>query len=178
MDVMLLTPERWVVRNSVGSGTVIQESERQYFNNGMLKTTISPDGATTSYAYDLLDRPTSITDPDGRKSRTVYNAAGEVKNTRIEKGSFSLITGRFQYNLNGVNTSVQDASFNRTEFIYDGQDRLIETHYSSLTTANTSNPNDKEVYKYNPNGSLTKKTTRAGQEILRKRNVRPVQISA
>ena len=150
-----------------GTGTVLQEFENAYFTNGLLKTETSPDGAETRYEYDLLDRLFRTTDPDGRKYRTFYDAAGQVTRTRvIMSGAPGQIIGRYEYDLNGNNTAIRDAGENRTEFLYDGLDRLIETHYPDLGAANTANPNDKEVFGYNANGSLNRYTTRAGQTIV------------
>ncbi|MCG8506346.1 MAG: hypothetical protein MI755_17210 [Sphingomonadales bacterium] len=71
----------------------------------------------------------------------------------------------YTYSDNGQQTSVTDANGNRTDWFYDGHDRLEKTQFPSPTTAGQSNTSDYESFTYDKNGNVLTKRTRAGDTI-------------
>ncbi len=152
--------------NSGGTGTELQSWQNTYYTNGLLKEEIAPDGARTRYDYDRLDRLVSVTDPDGRAFLTIYDAAGRVDRTRTRQDGVQKTTAYYEYDRNGNTTAIRDTRSSRTEFRYDGLDRLIATLYPKPYAINTANPDDKDQYRYNTTGSMNQHITRAGQTLV------------
>mgnify|MGYP001205219924 CR=1 FL=1 len=67
---------------------------------------------------------------------------------------------------NGQPTSVRDANNNRSEYVYDGFDRLSRLTFPSATLgANAVNAADFESYSYDANGNRTGLRLRSGESI-------------
>ena len=70
------------------------------------------------------------------------------------------------YTNNGKVDYVIDAENNRTEYSYDGHDRLVKTEYPSVTKgANAANPADYEQVTFDANGNVTHRRLRDGMGI-------------
>ncbi|MBE1525981.1 RHS repeat-associated protein [Sphingopyxis sp. OAS728] len=146
--------------------------------------------AATQYSYDALGRlectaqrmnPTSYASlpasactlgtpgsfgPD-RITKNSYDAAGQVTKVQIAVGTpeqaDEMTTG---YTGNGKADYVIDAENNRTEYSYDGHDRLTKTEYPSTAKGtNAANAADYEQLGYDANGNVTSRRLRDGQTI-------------
>jgi YD repeat-containing protein len=109
----------------------------------------------TTYAYDLLDRPASVTDAMGRLTSYGYDALS--RRTQVLNGAIQANPLLQQgYTPNGVLASLTDANSNATSFAYDGFDRLATTTYPGSST---------ETFTYDADGNVLSRTTRANATI-------------
>ncbi len=102
-----------------------------------------------------------------RIGKTIYDAAGQVIKVQGAVGTVNQIdevtTG---YTVNGQADYVIDAAGNRTDYSYDGHDRLVKTEYPATTKgAGTVNASDYEQLGYDANGNVTSRRLRDGQVI-------------
>ncbi len=136
-----------------------------------------PGGDYSTIAYDAVDRVSVTTDPVGRKTKNMYNAAGELtniikawqgnSNNCVDGLTLQQCAATYTYTLNGKQATATDANGNDTTYVYDGHDRLFEAHFPNATTGNsTATSPDFEQYLYDANGNLTQKLTRAGDKIV------------
>ena len=133
-------------RQQIVNGSAVMRTEtRAYWPTGDLQSITDPDSYKTIYGimsgnqlldgYDPDGHLVYTTDPDGRVTKTDYDAAGET--IHIWKGWGSSQPGmpieyaQYGYTLNGKQNSVKDANNNETDYAYDGQDRLTFTTYPS-----------------------------------------------
>ncbi|MBN9087822.1 MAG: hypothetical protein J0J01_13005 [Reyranella sp.] len=136
-------------------GTVLRATSATYTLSGKTATTTNANGNVTRFAYDLLDRQNSITDPMGRVTRLTYTALGQpfrAYNTVIQAGPLL----EQAWTADGLRASLKDANGNTTTFAYDGFDRLATTTYPGGTT---------ETLAYDADSNVTRRCTRAGQPI-------------
>jgi len=102
--------------------------------------------------YPRLERPRPHLEngyDDADRILTIKNAVG----TAIEQ---TTVTNA--YTANGKRDWVEDANGNRSDFTYDGHDRLIKLNFPSTTVgAHSANSSDYEEYDYDPNGNMTSK---------------------
>jgi RHS repeat-associated protein len=104
-----------------------------------------PDRITKTL-YDNADRVTQVISAFGTS-----NQAAEVSKAYTSNGQLAALT---------------DAQGNRTDYSYDGHDRLIRTTYPSATVgANASNPSDYEALTYGDTIHITSKRLRDGNSI-------------
>ena len=146
-------------------GTVIQY---QYDGLGRMTSQASSD-ETIAMAYNMLDKPTSITDGTGT---TVYTYDGLSRLTKEEKNG---IVKTYQYDPNGnrtlfqlnsngtleLNTSYTYDELNRLSSVVNGEDETSYTYdfNGNLLSANTNNQSIAE-YTYNKAGLLTAQTSK------------------
>ncbi|MGD9159531.1 MAG: hypothetical protein PVG39_14055 [Desulfobacteraceae bacterium] len=114
--------------------------------NGLLTSSISKTGVTTTFGYDALERQTSVTDPRTGTTTTYYDARGWVDyildptgNTTqftydpntgrktVETNALSKST-RFAYNDRGQTTQTWGDAVYPVEYIYDTYGRMSEMH--------------------------------------------------
>jgi YD repeat-containing protein len=70
------------------------------------------------------------------------------------------------YTSNGLVQTLVDAENNKTTFVLDGHDRLVQTQYPSATKgAGTSNASDYEQLGYDAGGNVTSFRNRANETI-------------
>jgi RHS repeat-associated protein len=124
-------------------------------------------GNVTTSAYDGLDRVLSVTDPVGRVTRNEYDAAGQlIRVMRAYGSALQQDYARYTYSANGQRLSVRDANNNRSEYVYDGFDRLSRLTFPSATLgANAVNAADYEQYGYDANGNRTSLRLRSSESI-------------
>lgn len=104
--------------------------------------------------------------PD-RVTKTVYNAAGQATKVQTAVGTAAQADEvTMAYTGNGQTDYVIDAENNRTDYSYDGFDRLVKTEYPSTTKgANAANASDYEQASYDAAGNVTSRRLRDGQTI-------------
>lgn len=70
----------------------------------------------------------------------------------------------YAYTPNGQRDWVEDANGNRSDFTYDGFDRLSQINFpQSVTGAHAANSNDYEAYGYDAGGNRTSLRLRSGE---------------
>ena len=167
--------ERRMAATSTGGDnytySLVQKVESVYDAGARLAKTVHADSTQqtpieTLYAYDAAGRRTVVTDPEGRKTRTIYDEAGQVeKIIRAWAGNTDDCTdgatlqqcyAQYTYSDNGNQLSVEDANGNVTTYDYDGFDRLATTTFPDTTT---------ELLEYEPNGNVVELTKRDGSLI-------------
>ncbi len=107
-----------------------------------------PDGhdRRTIMIYDAMDRPIER-----------FVASGLPEDAREFAAA---------YTPNGQVALLVDANGNKTDYAYDGHDRLCRTSYPVQTVgADTSNPNDHEELTYDPRSLVTRMRLRDGNVI-------------
>ncbi|MDB9999123.1 hypothetical protein OAE16_01630 [Porticoccaceae bacterium] len=160
---------------------LLQVSETDYTATGQVYKTYGPECFTsagarstglsgcdiTTSTYDNLDRPDIVTDGQGRKVKTTYDALGRpVKTIRAYGSPLQQDYATYTYTVNGQQANVKDANGNLTDYIYDGHDRLQKFQLPHPTSVGTSNPADYEEYSYDNNGNITTKRTRDNKTIV------------
>ena len=153
------------VRESVSSGGVVS--------------------AVTQFSYDAADRlvcsavrmnpavfaslpaDACVLGPVGaagadRITRNIYSGARLDTVQKAYATARAQDYARYTYTANGQQASVTDANSNRTEYGYDGFDRLAQTRFPSKVSANTANPADHEAYGYDAAGNRTSLRKRDG----------------
>lgn len=101
--------------------------------------------------------------PD-RITYSTYDLAGQLLTTRTGYGTPQVRTLQtLAYTPNGKRDWIQDAQDNRSNYIYDGFDRLARLEYPFMAVGlQAANPSDYEEYGYDSNGNPTTKRTRSG----------------
>jgi RHS repeat-associated protein len=143
-----------------------------YTPTSKVATVTDADSRVTATSYDDDDRTLTVTDPMTRKVHFTYCGAGEPNcaANQVEKeirawgsGNACAVSGTLQecyrrltYFPNGEGQSIRDANGNTTNYGYDGWNRLNLTTFPDTTT---------EQLTPDPNGNITKRITRASQEI-------------
>jgi YD repeat-containing protein len=153
------------------SGTSITSwqtvESRTYTPTGQVATVRNGANNTVTNTYDALDRLYQVTDPVGRRTRFVYDAAGQLtREIRAQGTPLQQDYRRYAYRPNGQISYVRDANNNRTTYIYDGFDRLERVRFPMPAVgANQSNSSDYEAYIYDAAGNRTSVRLRDGQTI-------------
>ncbi|MBX9815877.1 MAG: hypothetical protein K2X76_14345 [Sphingomonas sp.] len=102
--------------------------------------------------------------PD-RITRTTYDDADRISTVTTGYGTGEAATETIDYTPNGKTAYVIDANGNRTNYAYDGLDRLGQVNYPSPSIGGGANPGDYEVFGYDANGNLTWRRLRDGQAL-------------
>ncbi|HEY0594759.1 RHS repeat-associated core domain-containing protein, partial [Sphingopyxis sp.] len=105
--------------------------------------------------------------PD-RVTKTIYDPAGRVTKTQAAVGTVNAADEVTKaYTANGQADYVIDAENNRTDYSYDGFDRLVKTEYPATTKGtNAANASDYEQLTYDANGNVTNRRLRDGTSII------------
>lgn len=145
-----------VTRTNAGSNQVTQTA---YTRTGQPQSITDPNGNTTSFAYDLDDRQTSVTQPASlnRITRFTYDALGRLA-TVIDNNNVT--AEQYSYTANGLPATFIDARGNTTKTTYDGFDRLSQTTYAFGTGLASS-----ESFTYDADDNLKTRVTRKGDMI-------------
>jgi RHS repeat-associated protein len=133
-----------------------QLSSATYFVTGHQRTATDPSGNVATFAYDRLDRLSTITDAENRVTGFTYDALGrpfQVNNTAIQPQPLE----QYAYTANGKRQSATDARGNVTSYQYDGLDRLSLSTFPDTST---------ERFTYDASGNLLTRTTRGGQNVV------------
>jgi RHS repeat-associated protein len=98
--------------------------------------------------------------PD-RISRTTYDSVGRVLTVQSAYGTALAQTTRTNaWTDNGQLDWMEDANFNRSDYSYDGFDRLTRLTFPSPTMIHVPNVNDYEEYGYDANSNMTSRRVR------------------
>jgi len=89
--------------------------------NGLVSSSKSRTGVTTTFEYDGLQREVSQTDGRGNTTRTVYDPFGRVVSTIDAAGNVTM----YAYDVLGRQTSVTDPLGNAVETAYDAEGRVV-----------------------------------------------------
>ena len=89
--------------------------------NGLVRSSTSQTGVTTTFAYDAFQREVSQTDGRGNTTRTVYDSLGRVSST-IDALGYATAYG---YDALGRQTSVTDPLTNTVTTAYDADGRVV-----------------------------------------------------
>lgn len=95
-----------------------------------------------------------------------YDAANRL--TTVQRGvdsSTPITEVTNTYTANSQIDWLEDANGNRSDYTYNGQDRLIQLNFPSKTTAHTASSSDYEGYGYDANGNRTSLRVRSGETI-------------
>ena len=157
------------------TGQVESTYNEECFTAAGIRNTGLANCGRTQFSYDAMDRESVVTDPAGRKSKTLYDPASQVlklvrayqtTQTYSDGTSLQQDYATYTYTDNGQADTVKDANGNLTRYDFDNHDRLERTEFPHPTNIGTSNPSDYEQYAYDPNGNLLGKRTRKGDWIL------------
>ena len=103
--------------------------------------------------------------PDQIKKNS-YDGANRLLTVQRGVDTSSLITEvTNSYTANSQIDWLEDANGNRSDYTYNGQDRLIQLNFPSKTTAHTASSTDYEGYGYDANGNRTSLRVRSGESI-------------
>jgi RHS repeat-associated protein len=134
-----------------------QERATSYTATGQVATEVDPQGNTTTFDYDTVDRPARMTDAEGAlhgyDTEYQYDAASRL--VRVIDGR-GVNAEESTYSANGHRKTVKDPNGRTTTYTYDDFDRLLRVAYPDASF---------EEFTYNAAGSLTKKRTRSGVDI-------------
>ncbi len=192
---------------SYTSTSFIEHDRVEYtYNSRRLLTRTNTKSGGTTYAiadtsYDGLNRPecaavrmnlsspptnacslgTQGSDGPDRITQTIYDTESRVLQVRKGVGTADQISYQtYSYTDNGQVENVVDANGNRTNYKYDGHDRLVEwvfpsttrpTNFNPLSTdalamgAGSPNASDYERYSYDANGNRLSLRKRDGSAI-------------
>ena len=157
---------RPVARRLKSGSTILALRQVSYDNRGRIDcdalrlnpaTFASPPASACSLAT------TGANGPD-RISRYTYDAASRV--TEITGAYGTSEAGpdiRTTYTNNGRQASIRDQAGKRTEYTYDGFDRLLKTNYPDAVTVGVASSSDYEQYTYDASGRLSQHRIRSGQ---------------
>ena len=134
---------------------------------------LTSDAFLTSSAYDALNRPASVTSPDGSVYRPTYNEANLLETvdvalageTRNGRPVWTPFVTDLDYNAKGQRTLLACANGTRTDYAHDSLTfRLtgIRTTRSSGTSGDCQNLS----YTYNPVGNITQLADAAQQTVF------------
>ena len=176
------------------AGMTVRDATANIYDSGgrKIRTTVSSGGVIyqlTEFSYDASDRlectavrmnpdafgnlpPSACTPgtagsngPD-RITRNVYDLAGQVTQLQRAVGTpLQQNYATYAYSGNGKQTSVTDASGNKTAMTYDGFDRQVAVNFPSPSTSGQVSATDYEAYGYDANGNRLSLRKRDGRTI-------------
>ncbi|MFJ6023539.1 RHS repeat domain-containing protein [Brevundimonas sp. NPDC092305] len=173
--------------------TAIETDTSTYNPQGLKAQDITGSGSSTAsikqYAYDSAGRllcetvrmnpatysalpgacslaPEGAVGPD-RITHTTYDAADRPTEQRTGYGTPNVRLEILQaYTANGKVDWIEDGNGNRSDYTYDGFDRLIQLNFPSNSVgAHSANSSDYEAYTYDANGNRTSLRKRDGRTI-------------
>lgn len=152
----------------LGTGT-IGVTQYAYDGEGRLKCVavrMNP-AVYGSLPSDACAQGTAGTYGQDRITQNTYDAADRLTQVQMGMGTAVAQVSRSQiWTANGKVDWVQDANQNRSNYIYDGYDRLERLEFPSATLgAQAPNPADYEQYGYDAADNLTSRRLRDGQTI-------------
>lgn len=136
-----------------------------YTPTGQVAQVQDPAGQSTRTLYDGLDRPLRSMDAQGRVTQFTYDLAGQKLAEIRALGTPQQQTyATYAYTPNGKQDWVQDAGGGRTDYTYDGLDRLSRTTFPSPATG-LPNVADYEALTYDAQANVLTRRTRGGATL-------------
>lgn len=90
-----------------------------------LSTVTYVDGAMENYLYDDLSMTRTGTDPDGYKTRQTYDKDGRTTKTEWVNGTGSEVLSEYTYDLVGNVLTKVDANASQTSYVYNALSELV-----------------------------------------------------
>ena len=142
------------VRRQTGdAGHPWQTTSVTYTASGKRDLVTHPNGYSTDYVYDTLDRLYQIIDPESRTTEYHYDELNRLLQVIDGNGDTEQA---WTYSANGRAATLTDANTNTTTYGYDGFDRLTTTTYPDSSY---------EQLTLDDAGRVTAIQTRSGQVI-------------
>ena len=156
------------------------QETRSYTPTGQVRTVANGAGNVSRTCYDGLDRPYRSVDGVGRARQTLFDAAGQALELQgwwsaniadatcaltstAPAGQLTRHLEQRQYTPNGQVDFVDDGNDNRSNYSYDGFDRLIRLEFPVAAMGQqAANASDFEAYTYDANGNRTSLRLRSG----------------
>jgi RHS repeat-associated protein len=183
------TPSDWDAFASLQTSTTLYDAQGRKTRDTAFVGSVNP--SVTQYSYDAAGRlictavrmnpatfgslpPSACTPatigsfgPD-RITQAAYDPLNRPAYVQDGVGTAFVRTERAQaYTLNGQIDWVEDANGNRSDYVYDGFDRLSRLNFPMPTTgSHAANPSDYEAYTYDAADNPTGKVTRAGLSFV------------
>ncbi|WP_434946434.1 RHS repeat-associated core domain-containing protein [Luteimonas sp. SDU82] len=159
-------PRGWLTATKVrGPADGIETDDRitrvEYWPTGLVKKVTQPDGAFTTYAYDLAQRLTGITDNAGNTiTYTLDNAGNRIaEETRDANDTLRRTLSRL-YNQLGQLSTQADADDNPTDFTYDPNGNVkTVTDPLGRATSNDYDPLNRLIRTLQDTGGIEAETT-------------------
>jgi len=106
---------------------------------GLSQTAASGDLRATSFAYDTVNRVTTVTDHYGQKVKLTYDTAGRLTRSAVETAAGATVKASdFTYDADGDLTSVSDGAGDLVAFEYDANGNLtLERDQAGNTVTRT-----------------------------------------
>ncbi len=154
-----------------GNSTPQSLNQSNYDNRGRLVCTavrMNPSIYGTISGTDACSLGTTAGYGPDRITHNNYDLADEV--TQVDQAygvsGTQRAYARYSYTNNGLKQTEMDADGNKTQYVYDGFDRLYQVQYPSTTAGSGSvNTSDYEQYGYDYNGNRTSWRRRDGNTI-------------
>jgi RHS repeat-associated protein len=159
--------------------TWLTRETRTYTPTSQVATIVNAEGDVTRTCYDDVDRAEITVDGVGRARKTLYDLAGQnlevqgwwsasisdpscALTSTLPGGQTTRHLEQRRYTENGMVDWVDDANDNRSNYTYDGFDRLIRLEFPSTTTDETPDATNYEAYTYDLNGNRLTLRLRSG----------------
>ena len=107
-------------------GNAGQRVDYRYDDNGNLTSLTDASSRVTRYDYDVLDRATVMTAPDGGVTRTDYDGEGRLQSVTDHRG----LQTTYTYNGFGDRTSMTSPDTGSTIYSYDAAGRLATESFA------------------------------------------------
>lgn len=129
-------------------------------------TAIREDMSVLSSLPDACTPTTTGGNGPDQITKDSYDTVNRLTAVQRGYGTSSVITEvTNSYTANSKIDYLDDANGNRTDYTYDGQDRLVQLNFPSKTTPHTPSATDYELYGYDANGNRTSLQLRSGEVI-------------
>lgn len=164
IDSLCDAQARKICDTEIGGSATMGVTQYAYDVSGRLSCTAQRMNPTTFAASPTLARPLTTAGAYGpdRITRNTYDAADRL--TQVQTGyEVSARTERLQaWTDNGQVDWIEDGAGNRSDYVYDGFDRLSRLYFPvTAVGAHLANTDDYEEYDYDANDNPTSKRTRA-----------------
>ncbi len=108
--------------------------------------------------------PLGRANPD-QITHNTYDAANRLTNVQSGYGAGPINVVTNTYTDNSKIATVTDGNGNKSQYTYDGDDRLTQLNYPSKTTPGTVSSTDYEQYSYDANGNQLTVRLRSGETV-------------